>query len=139
MANEEKEIVFGKEGDDAATAEYRRRVEEARKRGGVHALKEPDPVGKVPRPQNIPLAGSGQDARMASAISETGGVQPRPPGSPLLSPETARGIQAMADAQVREEQKAAEAKAEEQKQESAEDLFESFNFAGRNEAERVLN
>lgn len=138
MANE-GEIVFGNDGSSAEADEYRKKIEEARKKGGVHSLKTPDPVGKAPRPTNVPLAGSGQDARMASAISETGGVQPRPPGSPLLSQETARGLQAMAESQVQEQKAAEEKEAEEKKEKEAEGLFEMFDFAGRNEAERVLN
>jgi hypothetical protein len=136
MANETENgpITFGGP-DPAEVAAYKERVEQARKGGGVHSMKTPDPVGVVPKP-NIPKHRSAQEQEVASAISETGGVQPRPPGSPLLSPETARGLQAMAEAQAKEQ--AGGEKAQEEKK-VEEDLFESFDFGGRNEAERVLN
>ena len=61
----------------------------------------------------------------------------------ILSPETASMLQEAASAQAqqahqdKEQKAAADTKKEEEKKD--EDLFEMFDFAGRNEAERVLN
>jgi hypothetical protein len=134
-----KTITFGgKELDPNEEAAYRERIRKAKASGGVHALKGNEPVGSVPRP-SIPLHRKAEDDNLASALTPEGGVQPRPPGSPILSPQTASMLQAAADAQLKQtaEEKKAE---EEQKEEVArEDLLEAFDFQGRNEAERILN
>jgi hypothetical protein len=139
MTDKRDEVVsFGKEIDPAEEQAYRDRIAKAKAKGGVHSLKGSDPLGRVEKP-SIPLHPSAREREVASAISDTGGVQARPPGSPLLSPETAAGLQAMAAQQVKEQEKSAEEKKVEEKKKEDEDLFEMFDFGGRNEAERVLN
>lgn len=131
--SDEKVITFGKDADDAQTAAYKEKI--AKAKGGIHALKDPTPVGGVERPR-IPLLERQSKMDAASPFTEDGGVQPRPPGSPLLRPETAQQLQDLAKAQV--EQKAEEKKAEEKK-DVVDELFDGFDFGGRNEAERILN
>jgi hypothetical protein len=139
MAEDNKPITFGqKEIDPSEVADYKRRIDEARGRGGVNAMKGSDPVGVVPRP-SIPAARGSSDDDLASSITDGGGVAPRPRGSPLLSPQTAQQIQEMAELQAKA---AAEPKPEEPKKEESakeEDPFDLFDLSGRNEAERVLN
>lgn len=141
MANEEqpKIISFGPDDLDASEeAAYREKIEKARAGGGVNALKEREPVGVVPRP-SIPAARGSPSG--PSSRSESGGVQPRPPGSPLLSPDTARQIQEAAAASAKEqpvEKKEEEKKGEEEKK-LEQDLFDLFDFKAQNEAERILN
>lgn len=137
---DDKPITFGRtELDPAEEAAYRERIAKARA-GGVDALKGGTPLGHVSRPA-IPLMERHGRDMAASPMSETGGVQPRPPGSPLLRPETAQMIQdaaAQASAQAaKDPEKKDEEKVEEKKVE--EDIFEMFDFNRRSEAERVLN
>jgi hypothetical protein len=133
----DRTITFGKEVSPADEEAYKKKIAEARQRG-VGALKNPEPVGVAPRPTGLPRA-SDREVKAAAAISESGGVQPRPAGSPLLSPGTAKQLQDMAAAQVKaQELTQAEEKKEEEKKADA-DLFDMFDFQGRNEAERVLN
>lgn len=137
MPENDGPITFGKKELDPAEAEaYRRRIEDAR-RGGVGALKTPEPVGVLPRPQ-VPLR-QGEAPAQPSGLTAEGGVQPRPPGSPLLSQETAQQLQQMADAQAKEQAKVEEKKEAEETKQSNEDIFEMFDFQQRSEAERVLN
>jgi hypothetical protein len=132
MAENEGPVVFGgKELDPDQEAKYRSQIAEARK-GGVSSLKGGDPVGIAPKVA-IPVG----QRPVTRAPGE--GVTPRPPGSPLLSPETAQQLQDLAAAQVAQ---AATAKVEEKKAEEKkveESLFDAFDFDGRNEAEKVLN
>jgi hypothetical protein len=135
-----KTIVFGgKELDPNEEARYVESIRNARAGGGVGALKGSEPVGVVPRP-SIPLAEKALRAEEAAASSRTpeGGVRARPPGSPLISPDTAAMLQeasAVAAAQAHAE--AAAPKEEAPK--ATEDLFAALDFQGRNEAERILN
>jgi hypothetical protein len=134
MSEEPRAITFGKEIDPNEEAEYRRKIEAARKTGGVDGLKAKDPVGVLPRPA-MPAPRAAAEAPVSR--SESGGVQARPKGSPLLSQETAEQIKGLAEASAR--QAASEPKPEEPKKVDDEDLLEMFDFQGRNEAERILN
>jgi predicted RNA-binding protein Jag len=134
--SDEKVITFGKEADDAQTAAYKEKI--AKAKGGVHALKESVPLGGVKRP-SIPVLERPPKADDVSPFTEEGGVQPRPPGSPLLRPETAKQLQDLANAQVSQQKAVTEEKAAEEKKDFVEDLFDSMDFGGRNEAERILN
>jgi hypothetical protein len=137
MSDEVKPVVFGqKEIDPAEEAEYKERIRKAR--GGVAAVKGSDPVGSVPRP-SIPYLQRDQEQELASALSSSGGVQPRPPGSPVISPQTASMLQEAADAAVRQKDEKIEEEKKEAEKKGEEDLFEMFDFGGRNEAEQVLN
>lgn len=128
-----------KEIDPAEERAYRDRILKAR--GGIDALKTSDPVGgtKVPVP---PLVRPPSDRVESALINEFQGVQPRPPGSPVLRPETARQLEeatkaAAAQAATSSETEAAPEKKEEKKDE--EDFFEGFDFGGKNEAQRILD
>jgi hypothetical protein len=137
MSDEVKPVVFGqREIDPAEEAEYKERIRKAR--GGVAAVKGSDPVGSVPRP-SIPYLQRDQEQELASALSSSGGVQPRPPGSPVISPQTASMLQEAADAAVRQKDEKIEEEKKEAEKKGEEDLFEMFDFGGRNEAEQVLN
>jgi hypothetical protein len=139
-------ITFGgKELDPVEEERYLSQIREAKK-GGINALKGGDPVGVVPRPA-IPLAqkAAREAADLASAIGPDGSVRPRPPGSPVISPETAAMLREASDAaaqQAHEEAQQKGAPAEEKPEEERkadEQILEMFDFQGRNEAERVLN
>jgi hypothetical protein len=140
MAEEKGEIVFGKEElSPEAKEAYRLKIESARK-GGVNALKGTEPLGGVPRPvipdfQRLREAGSAP-----SGMTESGGVAPRPAGSPILRPETAQQLEDMAQAQKAQAEKEAEKKVEEDPfKKEEESLFDLLNSDQRNEAERLLN
>lgn len=141
MSDEKKVIEFGgrKELDPNDAANYRAKIDAAKKAGGVNSLKGSEPLGGVPRPQ-MPVLRNQPIRQNQADPSDGGGVVPRPQGSPLLRPETAQQLKEMADAQVRqaEQEKAAEKAAEEPKKDD-EDLLEMFDFAGKSEAERILN
>lgn len=136
MADENvKPITFGDKLTPEEEAAYRARIEQSKKKG-VNALKTSEPVGKIPRP-SIPLMQRGGPQAEPKGLTPEGGVAPRPAGSPLLSSETAQQLQDMAAAQVAEQAETKKAEAEETKKE--EDIFEMFDFEGRNESERILN
>lgn len=133
-------IEFGKrrEIDPDDEKAYREKIERAKKPGGLAALKERDPVGGAPKPQNLPLLQ--KNAPQTVSGLQDGGVQPRPAGSPLLSPETQQQLEAVQKAQSgqpaldeQEVKKQAQAAQEEE-------VFDSvFDWAGRDESERTLN
>ena len=133
MAENDGPVVFGGgEIDPQQEKSYRAQIAAARKGGGLSSLKGGDPVGIAPKAAVPAMA-------RPSERAPADGVQPRPPGSPLLSPQTAQQLQDLAAAQVAqaEQAKVEEKKEDEKKQD--EDLFDAFDFTGRNEAERVLN
>jgi hypothetical protein len=136
MAEETKPITFGDKLTPEEEAAYRARIEQSKKGGGVNSLKKKEPVGSIPRPA-IPLMQRGAPQVEAKGLTTEGGVAPRPPGSPLLSSDTAQQIQDMAAAQVAEQ--SAEKKVEAAEAKKEEDIFEMFDFEGRNESERILN
>lgn len=122
--------------DDAAT--YSRKIAEARSGGKVNSLKGSTPLGHVERPTNIPLLArsSGQGA---SPISEDGGVQPRPPGSPAIRPETQQQLQEFNEAQKKEAEKV-EVELKKDVEEKKEEFFDMFETLGnQNESDRILN
>lgn len=132
------EIVFGKkEIDPDAASVYRKKIEDARKGGRVDGLKGSTPVGHVERPPMPMLqrqSRGGPDA-LPAGLTPEGGVQPRPAGSPVLSPQTQAQLE-----EIQRQQGAPEAAPEERQEEKKEeDLFETFDFYGRSEAERILN
>lgn len=130
-------ITFGKkEMNPEEAASYREKIKSAK--SGVNALKGSSPVGGE-RPQ-MPDFGQLQamkgDQTLTGLTSE-GGVQPRPPGSPVISPQTAAQLEQMKAAQ--ETQSKTEETIKKEVEDSKEELFEAFDFVARNEAERVLN
>lgn len=126
-------VLFGrKEIDPAEEVKYKEKIARA-KLGGVDALKGSTPLGGVERPQ-IPLLRR-EGADVSAAINDTGGVQPRPPGSPLLSEATKQQLTELGKIQA---DAAAQPPKEEPKKEEV-DLYDLFDFEGRNEAEKILN
>jgi len=130
-----------KELDPAEERAYRDRILKAR--GGVDALKSSDPVGGN-KPQ-IPLLKRPPSDRVEEALQDfSSWVQPRPPGSPVLRPETVRQLEEAAKASTQaapattapEEPEKKEEKPEEKPDE---DFFEGFDFSGKNEAQRILD
>lgn len=128
-------IVFGRqELDPAETQKYQEKIRAARS-GNVSALKGSTPIGHVQKQSGTPILAS--QKQIASSMNTDGGVQPRPAGSPLLRPETAKQLQDMAEAQVKQEDP--EAGIKKDIEDEKEDLFDMFDFSGRSEAERILN
>lgn len=134
-----REISFGKAPvDPDAAKSYMARIEAAKKKGPtLKDLKGRTPVGGIERPPiplltNLPSGGP-------SGLTAEGGVAPRPPGSPVLSQETADQLQAMAKASAAAAgaEKTEEAKRTEE--DKKEELLEMFDFSGQGEAERILN
>lgn len=138
----QKEIVLGRNELDPAEAErHKKMIEAARSTGSAAGLKGSTPLGHVAHPKNTPLFT--KEARPGpNPISEEGGVQPRPPGSPVLRPETMAQLQGMKEAQEKaekESQAKVEAELSKDINEQKEDLFEMFDFGARNEADKILN
>jgi hypothetical protein len=125
----EKPVVFGgKEISPEEEGAYREKIRKAQ--GKTDSVKGSDPVGVLPRP-SMPTREVDRD--------DGGGVKPRPKGSPVITPETTAMLEeAVAAGMKQEAAKEGEKSAEEKKAED-EDLFQMFDFGGRNEAERVLN
>lgn len=133
-----REITFGKAPvDPEEFKNYQKRISDARARApNVNALKSKTPVGVIPRPQ-IPPLGRTQTGG-PSGLTEEGGVAPRPPGSPVLSADTAEQLAALGEAsKVAAEAKKVEEKKDAEKQ--VEDIFADFDFGNQSEAERILN
>lgn len=135
-----KTIVFGKtELDPEEAKKYSDMVATAKATGKlVSGLKGNTPIGHVARPQ-MPLLAK-QASGSASPISEDGGVQPRPPGSPAVRPETVQQLQDMQKAQEKQpDAAAAEAGLKKDIEKEKDDLFDMFDFSGKTEADRILN
>lgn len=138
MSEPQKGVIeFGKkELDPAEEKAYREKIEKARQ-SGVNSLKGSTPVGHTPRLQNTPILSKEGVAAQATGLQPDGSVAPRPPGSPVLSAQTAAQLEAMAKVQGQEPKLD---EAEVKKAVEEEDFFDSvFDFAQRNEAERILN
>jgi len=137
MSEQKGVIEFGrKELDPNEEKAYRDQIAKAKSGGGLNALKGSTPVGGAPKPQGLPLLVKEGQAT-AGGLQPDGSVAPRPPGSPVLSPETAAQLQGFAKAQA-EAPKLDEAEVKKNVQDD--DFFDSvFDFASRNEAERILN
>jgi hypothetical protein len=135
--NVQSPIVFGKEIEPSSVDDYRAKIAQAQRTGVVSNLKGSTPLGHVERP-HIPLLQrqANVDANPLGLTPE-GGVQPRPAGSPVLSPQTQAQLESMAQAQQETAQQ--EEKKEEEKKKEEEDLFDAFDFYGRSEQEKVLN
>lgn len=131
--NEKGPIVFGEKPSTAEMEKYRQKIENARK---VDAVKGSDPVGGAPKPviPDFKKVREQQEAARASRNAEfqQEGVTPRPPGSPLLSPETEAQLQGLA-------KESKEAIPEVKKEEPKEEEFDFAAFAERNESERIYN
>lgn len=130
-----KEVVFGgKALDPDEEASYREKILKA-KAGGIGALKGNDPVGMIPRPK-MPMLQRESQAQESTSRDINGGVQPRPPGSPVLTQQTQKQLEAFNKAQAADTlQEDVKKEVEEKK----DDLFEMFDMAGLGEADRVLN
>lgn len=136
--DDRKVITFGQELDPDETEEYRKRVSAARGKSPLSQLKGNDPVGRAAKQAMPSLAAASQipsEARMQAPPTPPEGVAPRPPGSPVIRPETKAQLEQMAV--VAEKMKEDEKKAEEKKEE--EDPFKNFDFGGKSEQELILN
>lgn len=126
-------VVLGRVELDPDEAEaYKKKIAMAKAGGSVASLKGSTPLGHIPKLTNTPLLQ--KEHQSASALVD-GGVVPRPPGSPAVRPETVEALQQMQAAQG----KAAEKEIAKEVEEGKDDLFEMFDFSGKNEQERILN
>lgn len=137
MADEKPGVInLGKSAlspeDEAA---YREKVRQAKSGNPTSALKGSTPVGGVERPVIPVLSRPPQEQ---SAPQD--GVRPRPPGSPVLRPETAQQLEdAIKAGKAQDEVKGLD---EEKLKEEAriQDLFSQFDFAdSRGQVERILD
>jgi hypothetical protein len=140
-------IEFGKqELDPEKSREYAEKIRKARtelpmsSKDRLANLKGHTPVGVIERPKmpnlqeaaNTPARGGGSG--IAERLQQ--GVQPRPPGSPVVTRETAEQIKDLAEAQKQEPPKEEQKKAEEKK--TDDDLSDLLDFGNlRTEAERI--
>lgn len=139
--SEDADVVsFGKKSTPEMQSLYRQKIEAAKSRGGVNSLKGSTPLGGIERPLMPSLA---PPESAASGLSDTGGVQPRPAGSPVLSSQTRMQIDAMNLAQEQAKKAAPPVLDESSVSSGAEkvkdELWDAFDFAGQSEAERILN
>lgn len=134
-------ITLGsKEIDPDQKAAYQDKIRAAKAGVPLSTLKGNTPVGGVERPQ-MPVLRQSKDSVSAPP---DGGVHPRPPGAPVLRPETQEQI---ANAiKVGQQQEAdATAKKEIDEKKLAEEakiaaLFENFDFGDqRDQVERILD
>lgn len=140
--SEEKEpeittVVLGRVELDPAEAEaYKEKIKKAKAGGSVASLKGSTPLGHIPKLQNTPMLQKQGDSTF-NPLTADGGVQPRPPGSPVIRPETAEALKQMQEAQ----NKAVDAEKEIKKEleTSKDDLFDMFDFDGKTEMDRILN
>lgn len=134
-----KTIVFGRQELDPEEAErHKALIAKAKATGSVAGLKGSTPLGHVPKQTNTPLLVR-QGQASASPLTDEGGVQARPPGSPTVRPETVQQLQEMQEAQKKQAAEGEEVLKKEVEEAAKEDLFEMFDFNGKNEAERILN
>jgi hypothetical protein len=117
--------------DEAA---YREKIRAAKSGNPTSALKGNTPLGGVERPV-MPLL-----SRPHQEQPQGEGVQPRPPGSPTLRPETVQQLEdAIKAGKAQEDTKTlSDAKKEDEKR--INDLFEQFDFNdSRNQVEKILD
>lgn len=141
MADDPGVINLGnKEIDPADEAKYRERIKQAKAGRPLSSLKASEPVGAIPRPQ-MPIL-TRQAPEEAPAATQDG-VQPRPPGSPVLRPETAAqleaALQAGKDVQAKEAEKALDETKLAEDARLAE-VFDQFDFGNAaQQVERILD
>lgn len=130
MSDEKKEIVFGR-GELTAEqkADYQRRIAAA-KGNPVNALKGSEPLGSVAKPPMPNLTRPPSTQESVSPINDTGGLSPRPAGSPILRPETQQQLEEFTKAQQEElkniAQEANKVTAEQKDNSKKDDIFESL-------------
>lgn len=138
MSEESKPIELGRrELDPKDAANYKDKINKAR--NSVDALKGNTPLGGIPKQTGTPLLAPQRTQPGVSPINETGGVQPRPPGSPAIRPETAQQLKDLEAAQKKQEAELEAGVKEEVTKEDSKDFFELMDFNRMNEAERILN
>ena len=136
-----KTITLGaKEIDPNQEAAYRERIRAAKAGTPLSAMKGSTPIGGVERPQ-MPLLRQSKDSISAPP---DGGVHPRPPGAPVLRPETQEQLaHAIKVGQQQEADATTKKELDDKKQ--AEDakiaaLFENFDFGDqKDQVERILD
>lgn len=139
LNEEQKTITFGsRELDPSEAATYKAKVAAAR--SGVGAVKGSTPVGHVPRP-TMPILQAERTSELPSGLTETGGVAPRPAGSPAVRPETLHQISEAQKVQQDISQKDIEAATKEELEDKQEQMLEDI-FELRNPGlavDRILN
>lgn len=130
-------VVLGRmELDPEEQKKYTDRIRLAKAGGSVASLKGSTPLGHVPKLSGTPfLQPNSQGGISANPLTQEGGVQARPPGSPAVRPETIESLQKMQEAQAKQ----AEVEIKKDVEEAKDDLFDMFDFTGKNETERILN
>ena len=128
MADDPKVIDLGPKDIDPEEAKaYREKVRQAK--GGISALKGSEPVGSVPRPA-MPILSKPKGE--TPSVSPTGGVQPRPKGAPVISPETQQKLEEALKAgrEMKEKEEAVLTAADKAKLAEVTDsgVFDSFDF-----------
>ena len=138
--NDRGVMEIGKrEIDPAEEKAYREMIASARKGGSAETLKGRERVGVVPKPK-MPQAAELYTKQQASALTPEGGVQPRPPGSPVLRDETRQQLEGFAEAaKAAAEEAKVKVEEEKKKEVEVEDLLSAFDFGGMSEADRILN
>jgi hypothetical protein len=128
-----------KELDPAAEQAYREKVKQAISGRSVAALKGSEPVGVEPRPQ-MPILRNQPKRDSVEAPQAMGGVQPRPPGSPAVRPETQKQLDEAIKAGQEQKDKEATAALDEAKLREQAALFEAFDFGDMNrQVDRILD
>lgn len=141
MADAPEVINLGaKEIDPNAADEYRKKIAAAKAGTPLSSLKGSDPLGGVPRPP-MPIL---QKSAKGEVVSAPQAVTPRPPGSPVLRPETEQQLKDAIAAGKAQDQAAAEQQTLDEKK-LAEDarltkLFESLDLGDqRSQFDRILD
>ncbi len=138
-------ITLGsKQLSESEETAYREKIRRASS-GGINAHKGNTPVGHVEKP-TMPIlrpSGSPDSVPLSNDVRSATGVQPRPPGSAVLRPDTVEQLKNLGEAQKKasEEKQALDEDAMKKAVEEAkrDEIFEAFDFSGQNEAERILN
>lgn len=142
----DKPVEFGSrpELSPEDKANYDARIQQAR--GQIPSrppLKRQTPVGHVPAPQMPRLHEAAATSTRVSNLSEQlqSGVQPRPPGSPVITKQTAQQLADMGEAMKNQPQvEESETPKKPDVPKIDEDFLEALDFGNvRNEAERIHN
>jgi hypothetical protein len=120
-------------------ASYREKILAAKAANPLSSLKGNEELGGIKKPQ-MPVF----KKRQEESVSAPDGVTPRPPGAPVLRPETAEQLQQAVAAGAKQHQDATDNQVKEDARLAEEarmaKLLESFDFAdSRNQVDRILD
>jgi len=137
MTDEKRETVVFGSNEISAEQKSAYQAKIAAAKSGINSLKGVDPVGgeKTSMPDFAKLREANSAKRSNSPWEE--GVNPRPPGSPILSPHTQQQLQQIAATAPAEAPKKEEPAPEKEEV----NVFDALDFDGmkKNEAERLLD